>query len=495
MNPLYSWVVVLAVIGGLAWHYTGRPNVLTTFTHGESPQAGEKVAEKPRGKRQKAKRGFTGEQVQNESRTSLQASSVEGTISKKRKIAPATVDGTTTAFDRQTPSQTVIDDDGGLSNEAFAKQFAQARAGTRLAPTSKQGTSKRERRANKAVAAENTTPGVDSPNLSAEASSATGADADDDLSPVGSPPLGATSTTVTSKAGDVSDMLQAPSTGPGVLRLTDSKGTMNKAKPKPAPKSFEVAETKKQRQARQKREAQKILNEEAEKERRMQMEKQIRKARMAEGSSAQTKSASFKVPSENAWFAGGHTQAVTDKKAAPAKDQALLDTFEPEIDSRTSGDGAINVMALSNIANRPTDAQSVEALKKAIGVGQTEALGASGRENGVEPGSSTQSNTSWADDLPSEEEQMRRIRQEDAWTTVANKKEKKKGGANPAGGNEVDTTSEASAEAARPNGTTKKPALSNGLAKKIESSNRFHSVAPTDVGITDTGFQNSDWAA
>src|SRR5206468_1295142 len=103
--------------------------------------------------------------------------------------------------------------------------------------------------------------------ISTGASSTTGADADDDLSPAGSPASGAASLAA-AKSVDISDMLEEPRAAPGVLRLTDPKGTMGKQKSKQAPRTFEVAETKKQRQNRLKREAQKAVNEESEKERR-----------------------------------------------------------------------------------------------------------------------------------------------------------------------------------------------------------------------------------
>src|SRR2546423_12149044 len=107
---------------------------------------------------------------------------------------------------------------------------------------------------------------------------------------------------------------------------------MNKAPPNPAAKPFEAAETKKQRQARQKREAAKLANEEAEKERRRLMEKQIRGARMAEGTSAQSKTTSFKPPAENVWFANSRSQdqANIQRPADPYVEE--LDVREPEVE-------------------------------------------------------------------------------------------------------------------------------------------------------------------
>jgi type II secretory pathway pseudopilin PulG len=460
----------------------------------------EPVADNLRKKKSKPRRNFAGEQVGSGEGTSTQVSSTED-ISKKRKIViPSAANRSATGFEQQQElkQSTAQDEDGSLSNKEFAKQFTQARSGNPMAlATGKPGLSKKDRRANKNVlpakrkADDNK---LDTPNTLTDASSMTGADGDDDFSPVGSPPLGASWAKV-NKAGDVSDMLEAPSAGPAVLRLTDPKGTLNKVQPKPAAKPFEAAETKKQRQARQKREAAKAANEEAEIERRKLMEKQIRGARMAEGTSAQSKTASFKAPTENAWFANnnGGVQAPAQQPSVPYIQE--LDVREPVVEPDTQGNGAVSVKPLSNVTSQRTRDESVNSMKKMLGIGQTEALGASSRKNGkngayelnaatnilaAEPASSEQSKTpSWADDMISEEEQLRiALEEEDSWRTVSTKKEKRKGG-KASESKDVSTTSEASVEHSRVNGSAQRPSTNDAL-RRNESSNRYAIVDQDD---------------
>jgi hypothetical protein len=217
------------------------------------------------------------------------------------------------------------------------------------------------------------------------------------------------------------------------------------------------------------------LNEQAEKERKQQMEKQIRTARMAEGTSAQTKANSFNPPTENAWFSNKGGEKEEAVKLAKGNNVALLDTFDAEAgpEHKATVNCSVQTTSFSDITNKHTMEQSVESLKRVLGIGQPEALGVSTREMGNEPGSSNQSNTSWADDLPSEEEQMRMIQEEDAWTTVPSKKAKKKSAVKT---QELDATSEASADAQRVNGTQKhkqNQPTSRPVLHKQESSNRF----------------------
>jgi hypothetical protein len=134
-------------------------------------------------------------------------------------------------------------------------------------------------------------------------------------------------------------------------------------------------------------------------------------------------------------------------------------------------------------------------MKKMLGIGQTEALGVSSQGNGrngmygmngatsvhvAEPASSEQSKApSWADDMISEEEQLRMaLEQQDSWKTVSSKKERRKGGkVNES--NDVSTTSEASIEHSRVHGSAQRTSA-NGILKMNESSNRFAIVDQGD---------------
>jgi hypothetical protein len=204
------------------------------------------------------------------------------------------------------------------------------------------------------------------------ASSTTGAEADDDLSSAGSPSVNAT----VPSAGYVSDMLEAPAPGASVLRVT---GNVESQPKKQKPQAFKEVETKKQRQQRLKNEARKQQVQEAEFERKKLLEKQLHTAREAERREAARSTA----PAANAWQTKGNTAPVKTNgngvsQPAPAvpatsASQGLLDTFE------------------SPAAPAPTK---------------------------------------WAQNLPSEEEQMRLLgaaKGDDEWTTVSKKQPKKKG--------------------------------------------------------------------
>ena len=498
MSTLYSWLALVAIVGTLTWHYNGRPNILATFLPQASQNVEGPVPESSRKKKLKPRRDLAGEQVGSGEGTSTPISSTEDVSRRRRTAAPAAANRPATGAQQQNESNQIAAENGDsdLSNKEFAKQFTQARSGTPIAPASGQAAlSQRDRQANKNIvpAKRKANNKRDTSNTLTDASSTTGAEGDDDLSPVGTALLDATSNKLT-KAGDVSDMLEAPTSGPAVLRLTDATGTMNKVQPKPAVKPFEAAETKKQRQARQKRDATKAANEEAERERRKLMEKQIRGARMAEGTSAQSRATSFKAPTENAWFAKpkNQDQATVQQSSVPFVQE--LDVREPANESETRGNGAVSVKPLMDLTNLPTQDESANQMKQTLGIGQTEALGASNRENGAngisrvngathigaaEQASSEQSGTtSWADDVMSEEEQMRMLQdQEDSWMTVSKKKDKKKTA--KVGESNVSTTGEASLEPSRTNGAVQRPGTNRAL-KRMESSNRYAAVEQDD---------------
>src|SRR2546423_2092916 len=216
---------------------------------------------------------------------------------------------------------------------------------------------------------------------------------------------------------------------------------------------------------------------------------------MAKGTSAQSKTTSFKPPAENVWFANSRSQdqANIQQPAVPYVEE--LDVREPEVEPEAQGHGAVSTKPLANVASQPNPDGSVNRIKEVPGVGRTEALGASGRENGengvsgtngatkigaAEPVSSEQSGTaSWAEDIVSEEEQMRLLQDEqDPWKTVSSKKDRRKGG-KVAESKDVSNTSEASVEPSRANGSVRGPS-GNGALKTIESSNRYAVVEQDD---------------
>ncbi|TGJ83213.1 hypothetical protein E0Z10_g5563 [Xylaria hypoxylon] len=249
------------------------------------------------------------------------------------------------------------------------------------------------------------------------APSSTTGDADDDLSPQSSPVVTA------ADSQGVSDMLEPVAPGPSVLRLT---GTDSVKKPKDRKaKTPEPVETKKQRQNRKKVETAKVAREEDEKERKVKMEQQRRTARIAEGRAA--KDGSTFVATQNAW---------SSQPANGSHPVQLLDTFEQQ--------------------------PKPEPVKAPV-------------STPVAPAAKTSSDP-WSG-LPSEEEQLEMIRQEDSWNEVKTKKKGKKKGAaieasipssQPTNGNSSATAS------SKPANGTKKPILTS-------SNSSFAALTPEEA--------------
>ncbi|KAL8938769.1 MAG: hypothetical protein Q9216_003715 [Gyalolechia sp. 2 TL-2023] len=213
-----------------------------------------------------------------------------------------------------------------VDNREFAKQMSGLKTGSSFANAD--GSRKQTKKAGKQTelplnsfdALSPDAGGISISKDLSNASSTTGADADDDLSPATSPTLGATPTAT---SGGVEDMLEPPKKGPSVIRVTGVEDAKRPTKPQ---KSVQEPETKKQRQNRKKNEEKKLAREEAERERRVLLEKQLRTAREAEGRPARNGATS--APVKNAWSDknAGHTATQQVPSAAP--NGALLDTFE-----------------------------------------------------------------------------------------------------------------------------------------------------------------------
>ncbi|KAJ5166949.1 uncharacterized protein N7482_005730 [Penicillium canariense] len=323
MNPYISWALLLVVAGGLGWYYT----------NGSTPKAKtavRSVVEKT-------------EAVVAPKKQKRKTKAPEPAVAKKPEVK--TVVSPPTTEDEQP--------DEDVDRKEMARRLAAMKNGTSqvAAPAAKN----QKKKAKKATQLEG----------GSHASSTTGADADDDLSPAASPEVNAT----VPSAGYVSDMLEAPAPGASVLRVT---GNVESEPKKQKAQNFKQVETKKQRQNRLKNEARKQQVQEAEEQRRKLLEKQLHTARESERQEV----ARSKPPTSNAWQTK-EAEPVVNGSSQPASAAApvqLLDTFEP--------------------------APAAPAQKK------------------------------WAQNLPSEEEQLRILgasNVDDDWTTVS-KKPKKKGG-------------------------------------------------------------------
>ncbi|KAH3023405.1 hypothetical protein KXV73_000635 [Aspergillus fumigatus] len=344
MNPYISWALLLVVAGGLGWYYNA-PN----------PKA--KPTVKPAAEKIESATG----------------------VKKPKKKAKKSHEPTSSATTKKVEEKPAFEykategDDGDeeIDRKEMAKRFTAVKSGIPAQVSGSEGKSqkKKKKTTSQLEAEESKRSGS---RVSARTSSTAGADADDDLSPAGSPMVKPTA----SSAGYVSDMLEAPAPGASVLRVT---GSMEAPQKKQKAQSFKQVETKKQRQQRAKNEARKQQVQEAEAERRKLLEKQLHTAREAERrEAAKTK---LVAPQSNAWQA---KEVNPTSNGTPNVSQGpnveLLDTFET-----------------------PSSKQSP---------------------------ATTSSSKKWDQGLPSEEEQMRILGADpsDDWTTVSSKKLKKKGG-------------------------------------------------------------------
>ena len=137
---------------------------------------------------------------------------------------------------------------------AWAEELDKRKKGTSLAPPA--------RSANKSRTVKQSNANNKAAELSA--SSSTGGDADDDLSPVASPALNGFHEQEAPSGNSISDMLEPAAPGPSVLKLTEPLNPV-KSKPKQQVRAAQEVESKKQRQNRKKAEEKKAQREADEK--------------------------------------------------------------------------------------------------------------------------------------------------------------------------------------------------------------------------------------
>ena len=403
MDPWKSWAIVGVVGIGAAYYYRqsgkskrGRGRAPPLVLSEQSQRRGSGQCNESKDKRKKkGKSSDTSDQLGSDvadvSSASVQTSNND-TVKKRKggKKQPSKL-AQSSAVDLSPEQGTdvgnEIAEDEGMDNVEFAKQLSGLKVGTSLKKTSTSNENKKTRKQGKPSEATpqvmngsaiKTTGPANTQDIST-ASSTTGADADDDLSPAATPDLRATQMSAPSSR-DVSDMLETASKGPSILRITEA------ANPQPArqPKASKIApepQSKKQRQNKQKNEEKKMLREQAEKERRTLLEKQLRTAREAEGRPAKNGLGTSQAPSTNAWSKPDNAATKSVEPATKQGSVSLLDTFE----------------------ETPATAPNPHSTNGAV--------------NGV-----SVDRNAWNSDLPSEEEQMRMITEMDSdntWNTVA----------------------------------------------------------------------------
>ena len=349
MEPWQSWTLLGLVLGAVGYYYsTTAQNKRMKGRGAANLEPAQQVNSKSRNdgkvKRKKEKEASAPAQQSPdalESSTQLPASGIpEGAKKKKPRKKNAEKATSTAAVELSNEKETAQSDheQEELDNIDFARQLNNAQVGTSLKKPdgpaqSKKGKKKANRKNPANVPNGNAPPvpnGVPNGTNVSGTSSTTGADADDDLSLANSPELAATSAT-TASGLDVSDMLEAPAKGPSILRLTEPAHPQPVREPK-VKKAAPEPETKKQRQHRKKREEQKVIREEIEKERKVLLETQRRTAREAEGRPAKNGLASS--PAANAWN-GRPTAEAPPVKSSASTAQPLLDTLD-QTESRTS---------------------------------------------------------------------------------------------------------------------------------------------------------------
>ena len=396
MEPWQSWGIVGIVGAGAYLYYSqsGKPKRArgrAPFVADQNQARNAKLRDDSKGLRKRGDASGASDQITSEvadvSSTSVSKSAKDRVIKRKGQTGQPSHLGQSSGVDVN--PEVVVDtadaEDEEMDNKEFARQLSEVKAGTSLnkpvngnqsRKTKKQG-KRNELQPHPVNGGVVTTNGVASGMSTA--SSTTGADADDDLSPAISPALGATESTKTT--GDVSDMLEPSTKGPSVFRLTESAQSQTARQPK-TQKKAEEPETKKQRQNRKKNEEKKLAREQAEKERRVLLEKQLRTAREAEGRPAKNGLGLSQAPVSNAWTKSGDDTTAPTSSSASDGHGALLDTFDETKSSAEHGNGT--------------------------------------------------KDTVWERELPSEEEQMRILNEmvsNDGWNTVEKSgKAKKKAG-------------------------------------------------------------------
>ncbi|KAK0379621.1 hypothetical protein CLIM01_03012 [Colletotrichum limetticola] len=321
------------------------------------------------------------------------------------------------------PSSTWLSNDPKeeADNADFAKRMASVKEGKKFDGKSAADAKKKKTKSVKqSRAAEKKPVEVTEEEEEPAASSAPAVEAvkeEEESSPAASPEV-----TPADPSG-VNDMLEPTASGPSVLRLTGTDKEKPKAKKQKAP---EQAETKKQRQNRQKVEAKRAAREEEEKERKVKLEKQRRTAREAAGIPAKDGSQFMASVNGNksAWTAGSPNGA-----------------------SATNGTSA---------AVQPLDTFDAPA------------------QNGTSAAAPAQTSNNWISSLPSEEEQIQRLKEEDEWNTVPAKSKKSKKenrSPSPEAAKPAAAAAAAAPAPARPIAQAVQKPASNGKAAKPVTSN------------------------
>ena len=425
-----SWSVFSGVILFGCWYYSrdgrGRRSSNSRLKDSREPERGQRrqTVDKTKRRKEKEEDGGASEPASSDLAES-EATKVKNTENgeaqlqqrKRDKPRKALPSAESSAVERRGPATVrAIDQDESddMDVKVFAQQMSKAKTGMTLATPQQANQRIRTQKQSKINGDLGNISSND--NIASGTSSNTGADADDDLSSVASPPLEASAPAIDSSG--VADMLEKASPGPSSLRITEPTQPTRPQHEKKV-KKVEATETKKQRQARARREREKETMREAEAQRKALEEKQRRTAREAEGRPAKNGNGwtyASGLPA-NAWTQGDKT--TVPKPKIDVEDR-LLDTYEnngkaeASQDTETLAGGAEKIMSMIQPIKSDSTSNGSNPLK----------------ENTASEVSSSTGSSQWENGLPPEEEQMRLFQQqsEDSeWTTVpANKRSKRR---------------------------------------------------------------------
>lgn len=367
---------------------------------------------------------------------------------KKQGAKQAQVSKTSAVEAKSQPSvaNLEVDGDDEVDNKEFARQLSVLKTGTSLSAPGKTSQQQvKTRKLSKIKGQPSNGRGastVEGKGMSTN-SSTTGADGDDDFSSINSPEVKAVESSI--EPSGISDMLEAPTPGPAVLRLVESQQPQRPKQPKQS-KVAQEQESKKQRQNKAKTEARKAEREQMEKERRVLLEKQLRTAREAEGRPAKNGVPVAKPP-PSIWTKPSNGEANVPPPSAATNGvtrnpAALLDTF----DSKTAAPA--------------TSSQGQKAAN----------------------GTAASTMSAWENEQRSEEEQMRLLSQlegDDSWETVNVKKREKKKASN---------TDNATAADAKPQLAPKiSPDASTKKGKQAAGGNQFSELKSEPLAEVEDG--------
>ncbi|KAH6689142.1 hypothetical protein F5X68DRAFT_77710 [Plectosphaerella plurivora] len=402
-----GWVTVLAVAGAMGYQYYSKSQ--------------------PAAKKEKAAVAANIPKKQNRAKKQRQEAFTAQKATAVETPAAVTTPSANSKKERDEESD----------NKAFAAQMANVKAGKKFDGKSNADKKQKQKSVKQSRAAEPLETKAEPEVEAAPASPEVEAADVDSSSAAASPEVAA------ADPSGVSDMLEPTSSGPSVLRLTDTDKVKQKAKVTKAP---EQVESKKQRQNRKKAEERKLAREEDEKERKVLMEKQRRTAREAAGVPAKDGSQFTNAAVKSSAWTAGATNGTTPKKEETLEVQPL-DTFES---TKTDAPAA----SIAPAKQQPKDTSA------------------------------------WTSSLPSEEEQLEAAKAEDdAWATVPTKGSKK---AKKTQSSE-NLVPSAPAKEARPapaplpvNGNSKKPTASYGSFSAL-------TVDKTTAQDDDEDVEETEW--